>query len=282
MNKFDNFSNLKLNESIIFNKTDLDPAVFSFTPHGIPILNDGIRMQILNDIDAIKYNVEVVSFYLVGDILTEYHERSTPLEVFIQINLITIDNISIADILHTINNINGRMAIGTMHPINYYISVEDDIDITRFDAIYDVSNLRWIKTPITKELFLDNIITEFKESIKSINLTNGSINNNVNTDKIEELETKYLKRLLEYFKQQKYLIKTIVQNVCNPNNLINLPHIQKIIEYKKCPANISLKMYEYFYINKMIYYIENIINEKKGQLTNNVKLNNAMSAVWKK
>lgn len=291
MKIFDNIIHNKLIEThIIIPKDNLDSYIFDFREDGKITLKDATRIQILKDIDEIRKIIPVVNFYIVGDVLTSNNKKSE-ISVMVQSDPQNIDNISTADIMHSLKYINGRFAISTIHPINYYI-ITDELDDNKYDAIYDVLNDKWKKTPETYTPEIEKIIDNFYETLNSIDISSGDLKNNlIDMDEIKNLDSKKIKKIILILKQKlqqlnellkrniefDHLAKSINQNIQQNSS------IEEINLFKnKIPEIILFKLLEKYYHFKIIKTLEDILNERDDlSLSDNPYIKKAMQKTWK-
>ena len=295
MNIFDKFVYNRLSESIeTIGKEYLDPAVFQSNSEGVPILRDSIRIQILKNIDEIRYILPVINFFLVGDILSNNYERSTPLDISVQVDTQLVDSISVADMLHLLKFLNGRMAADTMHPINYYITTQD-FDDTQVEAVYDILDNRWLKAPQRYNIDVEKIVSDFYEALTTIDNSNGNIQHDiVDIEILKELDTKDIKRLRILMKKKLYQVESLLRNIVstyrNPGKLKKIPfelyttpeeiHLYGV--QNQLPENIIHKLFEKYYYIKFIEKIENVLDERNElELSDNRSVNKLMGKIWK-
>jgi hypothetical protein len=294
MNIFDKFVYDSLFESVgTIGRDDLDPAVFHFNSEGIPILRDSIRVQILKNIDEIRHILPVIDFFLVGAILSRDYERSTPLDISVQVDSQLVDSISVADMLHLLKYLNGHMAADTMHPINYYITTQDFDDV-RVDAVYDILNNRWLKSPQRYNLEVEKIVSDFYETLSTIDDRGNIQHDIVDIETLKELDIKDLKRLKILIKKKLYQTESLLHNITstyrNPGKLRKIPfelyttpeEIHLYGTQNQLPENIIHKLFEKYYYNKFIKKIEKILDEKNElELSDTPAVNKLMSNIWK-
>ena len=120
MNTFTNLYNNILLESIIdIPRNSLDPTVFEFPDDGYPIMHPIIKSQIMRDVETIEEVNTVVRFFVVGSILTKAYTNNSDIDVNVQVN--KSDPLAVEEMFNVLNRLNGRLAPGTTHPVNYYI-----------------------------------------------------------------------------------------------------------------------------------------------------------------
>lgn len=295
MNIFDNFVYRRLAESVsTIGRDDLDPAVFQPNAEGVPVLRDSVRIQILKDIDEIRYILPVTTFFMVGDILTRNYERSTPIDISVQVDTQLVDSISVADMLHLLKRLNGCMAADTMHPINYYITTQD-FDDTQVEAVYDIVNTRWLKAPQRYNTDVEKIVYDFYEALSTIDNSSGVIQHDIiDVETLKELETKDLKRLRMLMKEKLYQVESLLRNIVsthrNPGKLQNIPfelyatpeeiHLYGVQNH--LPENVIRKLFEKYYYQKFIERIEKVLDERNElELSDAPSVNKLMSNIWK-
>lgn len=295
MNIFDNFVYRRLAESVsTIGRDDLDPAVFQPNAEGVPVLRDSVRIQILKDIDEIRYILPVTTFFMVGDILTRNYERSTPIDISVQVDTQLVDSISVADMLHLLKRLNGRMAADTTHPINYYITTQD-FDDTQIEAVYDIVNTRWLKAPQRYNTDVEKLVYDFYEALSTIDNNSGVIQHDIiDVETLKELETKDLKRLRMLMKAKLYQVESLLRNIVstyrNPGKLQNIPfelyatpeeiHLYGVQNH--LPENVIRKLFEKYYYQKFIERIEKVLDERNElELSDAPSVNKLMSNIWK-
>ena len=295
MNTFDNIVRTKLLDSVMtLSREDLDPAIFQPRENGVPTLREPIRVQILKDVDEIRAILPVVKFFVIGSILTKNYDRTTDIDVSVQVDAELVDSISTADIMYLLKQINGKMASDTTHPINYYV-VTDEYDPSKAEAIYDVVNDRWIKEPKNYEPDIDKWNLRFQDTLKSIDLTTGAIRRDlVDIEELKQLDTKNIKRLRILMKQKLSqiddLLSQLVDTHQNVKKLRQLAfdrfmtpqEVQLYGSHNHMPENILYKLLEKYYYIKFIKRIEEILDEKgELDLTDIPEIKRAMGGLWK-
>ena len=131
----------------------LDPRVWYFLPQGgDPKLQPEVKTQIINDIEKINSSERegikkrVWDYFIVGPVLEENSSEKCSINIIVQIDKTNLDDPLKERILQTIKEINGRLAVGTVHPIHYVPTIRD-IDKDRYKAIYHPFTEKWIKKP---------------------------------------------------------------------------------------------------------------------------------------
>lgn len=295
MNTFDKLVYRGLSESVInLTRDNLDPTVFQFIEGGIPVLREAIKVQILKDVDEIRGTLSVVNFFIIGSILTKNYDSNTDIDVTVQVDSETIDSIATAEIMHLLKRINGRLAADTSHPINYYI-ITEEYDESKAEAIYDIVNDRWVKTPKTYEPDIEKWSTKFQETLKSIDIATGELRRDlIDINEIEHLDTKNIKRLRLMMKQKLSQMEELLNQLIGTyHNAKTLRHMgfdrfltpQELQQYgsrNNLPENILYKLLEKYYYIKFIKKIESILDERGAlELTDIPQIKKVMSDLWK-
>jgi hypothetical protein len=132
----------------------LDPAIFYHSEIGEPPkMLPGVHAQITNDLETFVSGQpqRIKNYYLVGPACKPgSKDRLGELRVVIQLNKnlmdIDVDGLLAEEILKLANQLSGRLAIGTGRKIVYTPTVRD-MEPSDYEAIYDITNFRWIKLP---------------------------------------------------------------------------------------------------------------------------------------
>ncbi|MCK5789081.1 MAG: hypothetical protein KAH32_08775, partial [Chlamydiia bacterium] len=134
---FDNLLNdWYLAESVLDIARDgLDPDVFQFPEQGAPIINARIKQQIIDGVSQIHLILPVQDYFVIGSILTPNYNERSDIDVTCEVD-VNINPVSLENIVSLLKVINGRLAIGTQHPMNFYV-VKGEFDQDKTEAIYD-------------------------------------------------------------------------------------------------------------------------------------------------
>lgn len=136
------------------NPEDFDPALFYFSEQQNQyVLNPQIATQIAKDLEFItsEQPSRIKDCYLVGDcVVPGKTTKNSKLDVMIVLNKnlmdIDVDGLLAEEILKICSKLSGRLAVGTVHPIHYLVSIRD-IDSTSYEGIYDLKKGGWHKLP---------------------------------------------------------------------------------------------------------------------------------------
>jgi len=295
MSIFDSLVNQNLVESVVsMPKENFDKSIFNFNEVGLPVLRESVRIQILKGADEIQMIIPVVEFFIIGSSITKQYSEDGDIDVTVQVDAQLIDSIATADIMYTVKKLNGHLAADTRHPINYYI-ITHEYDQDKTDAIYDVANDRWIKSPDEYDPELEKWTMRFHDTLQSIDIATGEIRRDlIDMEEIKELDTRDAKKFKVLLTQKlshiEELLKHITSTYKDAYKLKNMAFDrfmtpQELQEYgsrNRLPENILYKLLEKYYFVKMIKKIETILDERDElDLTDASRVQKAMSDTWK-
>lgn len=295
MNIFEAIINDKLTESVVdLARDSLDNTVFQFPEMGLPILHDSIKVQVLNDVDQIRKVIPVVNFYIIGSILTKNYTNNCDIDVTVQVEAELVDDIATAELMHTIKILNGKLAAGTTHPINYYV-ITHEYDTDKADAVYDVVNNKWIKTPKQQDPEIDRWTTKFSDTLQSIDITTGELRRDlIDIEELKNLDVKNIKKLRVRMKQKLSQVEELMKELVSAykdaktmrqiafDRFMTPQEVRLYGSLNKLPENILYKLLEKYYYIKFIKKIESVLDEKDElDLTDAAEVKRAMSGLWK-
>ena len=300
MNKFDNFFNTLLQKYIVkesvlnISRDSLDPTVFQFFDDGrLPIFRDGIKKQIFKDIDSINSIIPVITFFAIGSSLTKHYIENSDIDVNVQIGIDEADEISSAQILQIIKRLNGKLAIGTTHPINYFVYAEE-FDPTKAEAIYDIANERWVRQPEEINPDVQSYLIKFQNTLQNMDITTGEIRRSLidlnELKKLKKADIKELKRLierkLEELEESITQIITVYKDISVLRRLafdriLTPQEIQLYGSKNLLPENIIYKLLEKYYYTDFIKSLKEIIGDEEGVKISDIKnIEKAGKKLW--
>lgn len=144
-------------------KPTLDEVVWS-APNGLPQLNPKMDRAIKYGAIRIVGDVPVRGAYLVGSLAGYRYNDKSDMDVTV---VISADDAKMEEIRDRTKKVNGRLAPGTQHPINYYI-VNDLPTFTRFDSVYDLRQREWLKSPKDYGVDIFTVYDSFREYVAQI------------------------------------------------------------------------------------------------------------------
>lgn len=258
---FDNlYKDLYLSESVLDIARDgLASDVFQFPEQGAPMINSRVKQQIIDGVRQIHSIVPVLDYYVVGSILTKQYNSTTDIDVNCEIE-VEINPVALENIVALLKHINGKLATGTQHPINFFI-VKGTFDQDRTEAIYDIANDRWIKEPedvsFSVRRFMDNV----KDKMSGVDLATAELRRDlIDFKELDELSTEDISNI--EFEVKKVLsnieadVKKIVDMYDNARIIrkrafdkeMTPKEIREFGKKNNLPDNILYKMLErYFY-----------------------------------
>jgi hypothetical protein len=203
MQKFETF----FQESMIdIPRGNLDPKVFMMPDDGgKPYLAPSIKKQIFVGLDSIADLLPIKNCYIVGSILTKYWSERSDIDVNVEVFKEDVDDLTQANLLNILKTLNGQLATGSTHPINYYIHLETP-DPEKYDAIYDIKADKWLKDPIDLEVNLSDYYQNFNKVVSKIDLTLAQLRRDIidydalmkfNPEDIKNLQTILNRKLFE-------------------------------------------------------------------------------------
>jgi len=300
MNTFDGLLNNVLQSQLIresvvdIPRDSLDSTVFQFFNDGRPpILKDGIKSQILRDVDSIGHIAQIDTFYGIGSIFTQNYTSNCDIDITIQINVNDLESVSAADLLAMIKKLNGKLAVGSTHPINYYC-ITSEYDWDKAEAVYDIPNERWLKIPEVLEPDIGSYIVKFQETLQSIDLTTGELRRNLidfsdirkmkikNVLQLKHMLHKKLKAIEENIKQ----LTTVYQHLkimrqMAFNRAMTPQEIQIYGSKNMLPENIIYKLMEKYYYIKFLKKLDELItNHDEVELFDIPTISKISKAFW--
>ena len=275
-----------IKESVVdIPKNSLDPDVFDFFDDRLPVLKTGIKYQIAKDVDAIEEYIRIRKFNIVGSILTRQYTKNSDIDVTIEVNEKDSNDMLESKVVKFVHKLNGKLAVGTTHPINYYIYVSDDeLDPYKYDAIYDVINDKWIKQPKNLEVNVENYLSKFHSMVTRADLVTAKLRRdiidfselkNLGTDEIKSLQHKLKSKFYDISRDIEVLIdfKKIVAKKREDgySRPLSPDEIEKYRSRNNLPENVVYKLLEKYYYWDFIQRLEDILGEDKKLDTKDIK-----------
>ena len=272
MKQFNEF----IKESVLdIPRNTLDPQVFHFEDGKQPILNPAIKKQILADITNFEALISIKHVYMVGSILTKTYSANSDIDVNIGIYREDVDDLMQGKLSLIVKMLNGRMAVGTIHPINYYLLFNEP-DPERFDAIYDIANERWIKEPTLFQLNVEDYLNKFQNIVVAIDLAVSKLRRELidfdeliklEMDEVEGVEKKIDSKLKDITQTAKMLIQ-IQKSILSLRRKAFLRPLstEQKEKYKSrnlTPENIIYKLLHKYYYWDLVEKLEKILEVKK-------------------
>jgi len=258
---FDNlYKDWYLGESVLdIPRNGLDPEVFQFPEMGAPIINNRIKQQIIDGVSQIHLVLPVQDYYVLGSILTPKYNAHSDLDVNCEVDA-AIAPIDVEGIVALLKNINGKLAIGTQHPINFFV-VQGTFDQSKTEAIYDIANDRWIKEPETESFNVRRFMDKYKQKLTGIDMATAELRRDlIDYEELAELDKNDITnidfevkkiisnieadvaKIVKMYDNARILRKNAFQKDMSPME------IRKFGKKNNLPDNVLYKMMEkYFY-----------------------------------
>lgn len=269
----DNFTQWYLSESILdIPRDSLDPTVFQFPEQGAPILHPRIRSQIVNDLVELNKIVTILDYFLVGSILTPKYNSNSDLDVVAEVEQ-EISPVQHETLVETLRHINGKLAVGTTHPINYFI-VKGQFNQDNAEAIYDLANERWLKEPEEKSFNVRKYANKLKSQMANMDLATAELRRDlIDYDELKSLSKEDISGLDFEIK------KTLVDIESSVSDIIKLYDNAKLIrkaafeknmtpmEIRKfgiknnLPENVLYKLLERYYYKELAIKLKEILSD---------------------
>lgn len=281
-----------INESVLdIPRNTLDPLVFQFEDGKPPILNPAIKKQIQIDVGQLEKLVTIKQLYVVGSILTKTYSPNSDIDVNVEIFKEEVDDLMQAKLSMTIKALNGKLAVGTLHPINYYIMF-NEANPERFDAIYDVPSERWIKEPSFFEINIGDYVDKFQNIVIAIDLAVSKLRRElIDYDQLIKISMEDVKNVdklidtkLKELTQTAKMLIDIQQSILHLRRKAFLRPLsddekKKFTSRNLSPENIIYKLLHKYYYWELVENLEKILNTKKQLDRDDIhKIKNAQSS----
>lgn len=272
--KFDFIYKGIINESIIdIPRNSLDPQVWEFPDGGHPIMHPSIKVQILEDIGKIENIVPVKEFFAIGSILTHRYSKTSDIDINVVIDEQDFDNISREALVNLAVKLNGNLASGTSHPINYFF-VKGEFDTENADGIYDVANERWVKEPISLNTNVQKYWNMFQAAVGAIDANTAELRRDViDYEQLTDLskeDTASLRKMLEdKLEEIEEDVQALISNYKGIrlqrmdafSKPLSLKQIKKYRSKNLLPENVIYKLLERYHYWRFIHKLKNIIGD---------------------
>lgn len=271
---FDNlFKDWYLSESVLDIPRDgLDPDVFQFPDQGAPVINARIKQQIIDGVSQIHLVVPVLDYFVIGSILTQQYNDHSDIDVTCEVG-IEIGPVVVEKLVALLKNINGRLAIGTRHPVNFFI-VNGEFDQDKTEAIYDVANDRWTKEAETTPFNVRRFMSKYKDKLQGIDLATAELRRDlIDYDELKELDDNDIANI-------EFEVKKILSNIeASVADIIKMyddarilrkgafekdmspMEIRKFGKKNNLPDNIVYKMMERYFYRDLVLKLKPLLSD---------------------
>jgi predicted nucleotidyltransferase len=268
-----------LNESLIdIPRNSLDPAVFTFPDGHLPVMNTAIKSQIIADIQKIEDVLIVNKFFVIGSILTPQYNPRTDIDVNVEVDEQVMRNLSQEHLMSLIKLLNGKLAVGTQHPINYFL-VPGEYDLDKTDAAYDVANEVWIKEPEQIDISVNEYMNRFQTAVLNLDANTGELRRDLmDLDEINEISADHVKGIKQLASQKLNEIEDNVLNIIS--SLKNTKALRRIAfersmspseirefgHKNRLPENVIYKLLEKYHYFNLLKRLKEALGED-GELS---------------
>lgn len=273
----------------------LDPTVFSFPTDGQPKLQSAIKKQILSDITKIDSVLPVKQFYIIGSILTKRYNKNSDIDINVEIeNRGASDEEYSSLISRVVKKLNGKLATGTTHPINYYI-MREEYDLDKTDAAYDVLNNRWLKIAKEEEdIDIKKYLEYFQRAITKMDMLTGELRRDIiDLEYYKTLPTAKIKKLKTLIDEKLREIEDDIVNLGNSKKEfkdlrefafkknLSFTELREYISRNWLPENVSYKLFTKYHYDKYVSKLNDFLEGNKPLQPEDVdELKQIGKSVW--
>lgn len=255
----------------------LDQNVFQFPEQGAPIVNTRIKQQIIAGVEQVHSIIPVQDYFIIGSILTPKYNEHSDIDVCCEVET-AVNPIALETIVTLLNNINGSLAIGTSHPINYYV-VQGQYDLDKTEAAYDLANDRWIKEPESISFNVRKFMGDFKSRLSGIDLATAELRRSlIDYDELVDLDSSDISNIEAEIQKVISTIEGEVQNIIQMydnarllrKNAFAKPmtpmEIRKFGAKNNLPDNVLYKMLERYYYSDLVAKLRSLVDDDDGMV----------------
>ena len=266
-----------LTESVIdFQHDKLDPRIFKDDDN----IKPEVRHQILKGAKEIHDKEKVVSVYIVGSGITYNYTDSSDIDVNVELKR-NISDESYQDLVEFVrSDLNEVNAVGSQHPINYFIVREPFAD-WKADAIYDLMSERWLKKPTKVSFDVQEYMDSFRRTVSDIDVAKGELRRDIiDFNIVRSFKRSDMKKIKQYLedklKELEIDLEAIVEQY---RNIVDLRHLAfdqytdlselDKVKYgtpNKLPANVIYKLLERFYYLDFLKHISQFLRDVDWKL----------------
>lgn len=277
------------NESILdLTRSGLDPAVFQLNDGEPPVLNAGIKAQIVEDVLNLRRSIGINKIYIIGSILTRNYTRRSDIDVTIEVNKEDLDPdtgiMGVEKVIQLLTALNGKLAVGTTHPINYYITTDFDED--NADAIYDMETDKWLKEPLNSEIRVADYLRTFNDLVSNVDLITGKLRRDaIDFNELQEFDDYSVVNMHSILTKKMYEINKSIDSLVRFKDDLKSKRKEafshplspeEIVKYSsknKLPANVVYKLFQRYYYFDLISKLDEIINnrDQKGDYVKDIE-----------
>ena len=271
---FDNLLNdWYLSESVLDIPRDgLDPDVFQFPEQGAPVINARIKQQILDGVSQIHLILPVQDYFVIGSILTATYNEHSDIDVTCEVD-VAVGPIGLENIVSLLKVINGRLAIGTRHPINFFV-VQGEFDHDKTEAIYDIANDRWIKEAENTSFNVRRFMSKFRTKLNGIDIATAELRRDlIDYDELKDLDKTDIGNIEFEVKKALTNIEVDVANIIKMYDNAKIlrtnafeksmtpMEIRKFGKKNNLPDNIIYKLMERYFYKDLVLKLKPLLDD---------------------
>lgn len=273
------FKRYLLAESIIDPlRKSLDRKIFPEQGGDEPRINPTVEAQIRAAIRKFETLAPVHDFYLVGSILSRRYNDDSDLDVTVEILKDDVDDETEDALYDMLDDINGQMADGSTHPINYHFNfVDDDEDLSdNFDNIYDFSTETWKKRTDDRHVDPEEFMDEFQEKVAQLDINSMEIKRDiVDIDRLRKFSKDEIEGLVGMVEDKLDDIEDNIEEMVDSEEEIadlrrdafadiTPAELKRLGSKNALPINIVYKLMERYYYWELISALKDILDEDDG------------------
>lgn len=251
----------------------LSSQVFEDPTSDLPKLRPEVIQQIESGISKIKAHAEVVDCALIGSILTRRYTKTSDLDVTVLVNA---PKDSLKPLMSGFPSLNGIMAPGTQHPINYFIVYnrqDYDRKLSLADGVFDIKSNSFKRKPIFKRFDVRKYIQQFKSITNKIDVATNKLL--IDLFSYEELkyatkaELKYLRMsLLEKLEDDVLELSDIYKKIKTERRAaferpLTAKDIKMYGDKNRLPENVIYKLLEKYHYLDFLHKVDSILGDDK-------------------
>lgn len=269
-----NFKSHYTSESIVDpDRKTLCPQIFENPKGKEPKLKSGIISQIQSGISEIANYTKVIDYALIGSILTRRYSDSSDLDVTV---LIDSDTYELKKLRKLLKHINGKLVIGTEHPINYFLT-NSKADYARklslADAVFNVKKNSFERKSVFKKFSVKKYMDEFKDIVSKIDISaNKLILDLFDYEELKQankLELKYLRtRILNKLEADAIELSDLYHKIKKErrdafDRPITPEDIKKYGDKNRLPENVIYKLLEKYHYLEFLQKVDDILGDDR-------------------
>lgn len=240
-----------------------------------PKLKPSVKHKIESGLVQLSKICPVLDKQLIGSILTKTYTDDADLDINV---LFDTDSEEIHEKLKKkASTINGDVAPGTKHPINYFVIIDPE-QFRRAgrlsDGIYDIESGQWLRKPIDSPFNIDAYLADFQSKVKKLDLLKGELARDLvdverlkefSPEEVAEFKEKLSSKVQEIERDVKDIIGVYIQSAEDRKLVFSTEltpkEIKKYGAKNRLPQNIIYKLLERYYYLRFAKKLKKIIGD---------------------